>query len=84
MPLVALEQELATYQKKLEEWSDREGKYVLIHESDVIDFFSAYDDALKAGYERFRLKPFLVKQVQAKRPMTTEQYNPPRSYLDEQ
>ena len=65
MPLVALEQELATYQKNLEEWSDREGKYVLIHESDVIDFFSAYDDALKAGYERFRLKPFLVKQVQA-------------------
>ena len=39
---MVLEQELATYQKNLEEWSDRQGKYVLIHESDVIDFFSAY------------------------------------------
>lgn len=61
---MALEQELATYQKSLKGWSDQEGKYVLIHESDVVDFFSSYDDALKAGYVRFGLKPFLVKQIQ--------------------
>ncbi len=62
---MALEQELATYQKSLEGWSDQEGKYVLIHESEAVDFFSSYDDALKAGYGRFGLEPFLVKQVQA-------------------
>ena len=62
---MALEQELATYQKSLEGWSDQEGKYVLIHESEAVDFFSSYEDALKAGYGRFGLEPFLVKQIQA-------------------
>ena len=61
---MALERELATYQKSLEGWSDREGKYVLIHESEAVDFFSSYEDALKVGYGRFGLDPFLVKQVQ--------------------
>ena len=62
---MALEQELAAYQKSLAGWSDQEGKYVLIHESEAVDFFSSYEDALKVGYGRFGLEPFLVKQVQA-------------------
>ncbi len=62
---MALEQELATYQKSLEGWSDQEGKYVLIHKSEAVDFFCSHEDALKAGYGRFGLEPFLVKLVQA-------------------
>jgi hypothetical protein len=62
---MALETELATYQKKLPELLAHEGKFVLIHGEDVIDLFSSYEDAIKAGYQKFNLTPFLVKQIQA-------------------
>ena len=62
---MALEKELATYREKLPTWKEEEGKYVLIHGDTVVDFFAAYEDALKAGYQQFKLEPFLVKQVNA-------------------
>jgi len=62
---MALEKELATYNAKLPELKDHQGKYVLIHGDDVVDFFAAYEDAIKAGYQRFQLAPFLVKQINA-------------------
>ncbi len=62
---MALEKELATYKDKLPELKEHEGKYVLIHGDRVVDFFAAYEDALKAGYQQFKLEPFLVKQVNA-------------------
>jgi hypothetical protein len=62
---MALERELATYNAKLPEWREHEGKFVLIHGEDVVDFYSSYEDALKIGYEKFGLTPFLVKQVNA-------------------
>jgi hypothetical protein len=31
----------------------------------VIDIFTSYDDALKAGYTAFGLAPFLVKKIEA-------------------
>lgn len=55
--------ELETYHKSVERWSEHVGKYVLISGSDVIGFFSSYSDAIKAGYDRFKLDPFLVRQV---------------------
>jgi hypothetical protein len=61
---MALEKELATYHAKLPEWKGNEGKFVLIHGTDVIDTFSSYEDAIKEGYSRFKLEPFLVKQIQ--------------------
>lgn len=60
---MALEQELATYQKNLNDWTEHEGQYVLIKGDQVIGFFSSYDDAIREGYERFKLTPFLVKVV---------------------
>lgn len=62
---MALERELATYKAKLQELKEQAGKYVLIHGDDVIDTFSAYDDALKDGYDKFGLEPFLVKKIEA-------------------
>jgi hypothetical protein len=62
---MALEKELATYQSKLSELKENEGKFVLIHGSDVIDVFGTYEDAVKEGYARFKLEPFLVKQIQS-------------------
>lgn len=62
---MALERELETYKAKLPEMKDQEGKFVLIHGSEVIDYFGTYEDAVKDGYAKFRLQPFLVKQVQS-------------------
>jgi hypothetical protein len=60
---MALEKELETYKSKLPELKAHEGKYVLIQGENVVDTFSSYDDALKEGYKRFGLTPFLVKQI---------------------
>ena len=62
---MALEKELATYRQKLPELKGNEGKFVLIHGEDVVDTFTAYEDAIKEGYARFKLEPFLVKQIHA-------------------
>jgi hypothetical protein len=61
--VMALEMELETYKQKLHELKESEGKFVLIHGNNVVDIFSTYDDAIKAGYQRFSLQPFLVKQI---------------------
>lgn len=63
-----LEQELKTYNDKLPEMHEHEGKYVLIHGADLVDYFETYEDAIKEGYQKFGLEPFLVKRVN-----TTEQ-----------
>ena len=61
---MALEKELATYNEKLPELKEHEGQFVLIGGDEVVDFFAAYEDAIKAGYQKFGLDhPFLVKQV---------------------
>ena len=60
---MALEKELETYKRKLPELHDQEGKFVLIRGDELIDLFSTYDDAIKEGYQKFGLEPFLVKQV---------------------
>jgi hypothetical protein len=60
---MALETELATYQAKLEELKTRAGKYVVIQGTEVVDYFDSYEDALKHGYTKFGLTPFLVKRI---------------------
>jgi hypothetical protein len=62
---MALEQELATYTSKLSELVAHEGKFVLIHGEDVVDVYDTYEDAIKEGYTRFGLTPFLVKRIEA-------------------
>ena len=63
---MALERELEVYLSKLPELkAEDEGKFVLIHGGQVIDIFGSYEDAIKAGYGRFGLEPFLVKQIHA-------------------
>ena len=62
---MALERELATYKRKLlPELKEHEGKFVLIHGESVIGTFTSYEDAIKDGYEKFKLNPFLVKRIQ--------------------
>jgi hypothetical protein len=61
---MALEKELETYSRKLSELKDHEGSFALVH-GDVVDVFAGYEDAIKEGYGRFGLEPFLVKQIQS-------------------
>lgn len=62
---MALEKELETYHKKLAELMASEGKFVLISGETIVDTFSSYEDAIKEGYNKFGLKPFLVKQIRS-------------------
>ena len=64
-----LEIENETYREHLESLLVDEGKFVVISGKDVLGTFSAYDDALKVGYERCGLTPFLVKQILEIEPM---------------
>jgi hypothetical protein len=59
-----LQREMETYQEKLPELAQHEGKYVLIRADAVIDVFATYEDALRQGYRQFGLDRFLVKQIQ--------------------
>ena len=62
---MALEQEMETYRHQLAELQTYEGKFALIHGTQVVGVFGTYEDALKEGYEKFGLEPFLVKQIHA-------------------
>ncbi len=63
---MALEKELETYNAKLPELKEQEGKYVLIQGDQVVDTFTSYEDAMKQGYTKFGLeKRFLVKQIRS-------------------
>jgi hypothetical protein len=62
---MALERELTTYQQKRQELLASEGKFVLIHGADVAGIWDTYEDALKIGYEKYGLKPFLVRRIEA-------------------
>jgi hypothetical protein len=61
---MALEKEMETYQKKLPDLQAQEGKFALI-QGEQVDIFESYDAAITAGYEKYKLEPFLVKQIQA-------------------
>ncbi len=57
--------ELETYERQKQQLvAESEGKYVLIYGSEVAGVWDTYHDALKAGFEKFQLKPFLVKQIE--------------------
>ena len=60
-----LKTELDTYHReKLRLVAEHEGKYVVIDGTAVDSVWDTYEDALKAGYGRFGLEAFLVKQIQ--------------------
>jgi hypothetical protein len=40
-----------------------EGKYALIVDAELVGIFGTYEDALRAGYEKAKLAPFLVKKI---------------------
>jgi len=61
---MGLERELNAYNRELPRLLEQEGKFVLVRGDEVVGVFDTYEDALKVGYERFRLEPFMVKRVE--------------------
>lgn len=60
-----LKQEYETYQAHKEELlAKHEGQFVLIRENEIVGVFASYDDALKAGLNKFGNVPFLVKKIE--------------------
>ncbi|HVW54586.1 MAG TPA: hypothetical protein VHC00_02780 [Rhizobiaceae bacterium] len=57
------EKEIETYNKKLPELLNEVGRFILIKGDEVVSTYDTYNDAVKAGYERFKLEPFFVKQI---------------------
>jgi hypothetical protein len=66
---MALETELQTFQKLRASLLSDEGKYAVIAGEDLLGVYSTYDDALKIGYEKRKLEPFLVKKIEAIEPV---------------
>lgn len=63
MTAQSLQKEIETYNAKLPELLGDVGKFVLIKGDKVEGVYDTYADALKLGYERFKLEPFMVKQI---------------------
>ena len=59
----ALAREMETYRARFAELQANEGKFVLIHRDEVGGIYETYGDAIKVGYEKFKLEPFLVKKI---------------------
>lgn len=63
MPMTSLNREIETYNRLLPELLTHQGKYVVIKGDSQLGIYDTYQDALTAGYEKFKLEPFLVKQI---------------------
>ena len=68
--IMALEQEMETYRRELPKLLADEGKFVLIHGTQVLGVFPDRGSALETGYQGVGLDTaFLVKQIQKKEPV---------------
>ena len=61
---MALDTEIATYQRELPTLLAHEGKFVLIQGDTVVGVYDTYQDAIQSGYDKCGLNPFLVKRIQ--------------------
>lgn len=58
-----LADEVATYEQLLPSLSAEEGRFAVITGKKLIGVYSAYEDAIEAGYKACGLNPFLVKEI---------------------
>ncbi len=58
-----LAKELETFERLRGELMKDAGKFALVHGDELAGVFESYADAIRTGYEKFGLSPFLVKQI---------------------
>ena len=66
---MALEKENAAFERLKPELLVHEGQFAVISGEILLGTFVAYEDALKVGYEKCGLKPFLVRRILAVEPI---------------
>jgi hypothetical protein len=72
MPVASsLETELRVFEAHRKEWAEsRAGKFVVIQDERILDFFDEYSAAFKAGLRTFGVqRNFLVKQIWIEEPV---------------
>lgn len=68
-PLAALAAERAAFRSHLPELArEHDGEFVLIKGGEIIGTFDHHETALREGYRKFGIVPFLVRQVAAFEP----------------
>ena len=62
-----LANEWRMYEEHAAEWNtEHAGEFVVIgNKTEVLGFYKTYDEALRVGYTKFGVAPFLAQQVQA-------------------
>ena len=65
----ALQKERETYEKMKHDLLPDEGKFAVISGDQLLGVYANYEDALKIGYEKCQLKPFLVQKISATEPV---------------
>lgn len=53
----------ASSEKETEMLRRVRGKWALMHETEVVDFYSSREEAVAAGYDLLKDVPFMVRQV---------------------
>ena len=59
----AVQAEIDALGKEREMLERVRGKWALMHETEILDFFDSREEAVRAGYKRLRDVPFVVRQV---------------------
>lgn len=58
-----LESEIDTYNAHLPTLIKSHGKFALVKGAEIVGVFDTYADAMRLGYEKFGIEPFLVKRI---------------------
>ncbi len=58
-----LQHEIGRFNTELQSLLANEGRFAMVQGDSAIEVFDTYDDAHKAGYEKFGLTPFLVQKI---------------------
>ena len=66
---MTLEREIETYRRRLPELLADKGKYVVIHDDEIVGIRSSLDEALRLGHERFLTDPFLAREIRETEPI---------------
>jgi len=69
---MALERELEAFARmKTQLLSSHDGKFVLVHDEQLIGAYDSAENAYSAGVQSFGQEPFLVKKVTREEPVYT-------------
>jgi hypothetical protein len=65
-----LETEIKHFESHKDEWLEHyQNKYALVKGEQLIDTFDTIEAAYRAGVEKFKTEPFLIRKIQKEEPV---------------